>query len=223
MESIMNQPAWNIPPQEIEKRSFAIIDGEAGKHDWDPRSWSVVRRLIHTTADFDYAKDTVISPVALDAGIKALKEGALILTDTKMALNGINRGNLASWDIELLCLVDDERTVRRAREKGFTRSQVAVDLAYEEYVKPGRPTVWVIGNAPTALYRLMEKLEEEPNVPRPHLVVALPVGFVNAYESKRDLAASKLPYFITNLSRKGGSNAAAAVVNAIAKLALNAT
>ena len=215
----MPQPSWSLPPQEIEDRSFAIIDQEAGEHGWDEDSWSVVRRLVHTSADFDYVKDTVISPGALESGAAALRAGALVLTDTKMALNGINKGNLAPYGVDAFCLVDDERTVREAREKGLTRSQVAVDLGFSDYVRPGRPTVWVVGNAPTALCRLMERLEGDPGLQRPALVVWLPVGFVNAYESKRELAASKIPYFITNLSRKGGSNVAAAVVNALAKLA----
>jgi precorrin-8X/cobalt-precorrin-8 methylmutase len=215
----MHQQSWNIPPQEIEDRSFAIIDKEAGEHSWDPASWSVVRRLIHTSADFDYVKDTVISPGAIDSGVAALKAGALILTDTKMALNGINKGNLAPYDVKVLCLVDDERTVKRAKENSFTRSQVAVDLGFSDFVKPDKPTIWVVGNAPTALYRLMERLDENPELQRPALVVGLPVGFVNAYESKRDLKDSKVPFFITNLSRKGGSNVAAATINALAKLA----
>jgi precorrin-8X/cobalt-precorrin-8 methylmutase len=215
----MPQQAWNIPPQEIEDRSFAIIDKEAGDHSWDPKSWSIVRRLIHTSADFDYVKDTVISPGAVESGVDALKKGALILTDTKMALNGINKGNLASYDVTILCLVDDERTVKRAKENSLTRSQVAVDLGFSDYVKPDKPTIWVVGNAPTALYRLMTRLDEDQSLQKPALVVGLPVGFVNAYESKADLSKSKVPYFITNLSRKGGSNVAAAVINALAKLA----
>ncbi|MDR2459605.1 MAG: precorrin-8X methylmutase [Deltaproteobacteria bacterium] len=213
----MEQPSWSIPPQEIENRSFAIIDAEAGEHNFPPDAWSIVRRLIHTSADFDYVKDTVISPGAIESGVAALKKGALILTDTKMALNGINRGNLAPYDTTILCLVDDPRTVTVAKEKGLTRSQVAVDLGFSDYVQEGRPTIWVIGNAPTALYRLMERLKD-PSLPKPALVVGLPVGFVNAFESKRDLSKSGIPYFITNLSRKGGSNVAAATINALAKL-----
>jgi precorrin-8X/cobalt-precorrin-8 methylmutase len=156
----------------------------------------------------------------VESGAAALKEGALVLTDTKMALSGINRPNLASWNVDCFCLVDDERTVRAARESSSTRAQAAVDVAFSDYVTPGRPTVWAVGNAPTALYRLMERLKGDPSLPEPALVVGLPVGFVNAFESKRDLAASGIRRFITNLSRKGGSNVAAAAINALAKLAL---
>ncbi|MDR1039962.1 MAG: precorrin-8X methylmutase [Deltaproteobacteria bacterium] len=213
---------WKIPPAEIEERSFAIIDQEAGQHGWEPAAWTVVRRLVHTSADFDYVKDTVISPGAVEAGVAAIRGGPLILTDTKMALSGVNRSNLASWNAELLCLVDDERVVRAAGETSSTRAQAAVDVAFQEHVTAGRPTIWAVGNAPTALYRLMERLRADPALPEPALVVGLPVGFVNAFESKRDLAASGIRHFITNLSRKGGSNVAAATINALAKLALQA-
>ncbi|MDR2198633.1 MAG: precorrin-8X methylmutase [Deltaproteobacteria bacterium] len=215
----METEAWKIPPQEIERRSFAIIDSEAGPHDWDPEAWTVVRRLVHTTADFDYVKDTVISPGAIESGVRALKNGALVLTDTKMALNGVNKSVLAPHHVEVLCLVDDPRVLSRARETSRTRSQVAVDLAYEERVKEGRDLIFVFGNAPTALYRLLERLEKDPALKRPALVLGFPVGFVNAYESKKELSLSQTPHFITNLSRKGGSNVAAAAVNALAKLA----
>ncbi|MDR1037034.1 MAG: precorrin-8X methylmutase [Deltaproteobacteria bacterium] len=216
----MDTAAWKIPPQEIEERSFAIIDREAGTHGWDPAAWTVVRRLVHTSADFDYVKDTVISPGAVEAGVEAIRGGPLILTDTKMALSGINRSNLASYGADVLCLVDDPRTVEAAADTSSTRSQAAVDVALAHHVKAGRPTVWAVGNAPTALYRLLERLAGDPSLPAPALVIGLPVGFVNAFESKRDLAASGIRHFITNLSRKGGSNVAAAAVNALAKLAL---
>ncbi|MDR2612264.1 MAG: precorrin-8X methylmutase [Deltaproteobacteria bacterium] len=216
----METAAWKIPPAEIEARSFAIIDAEAGPHKWDPASWSVVRRLVHTSADFDYVRDTVISPGAVEAGVAAVKAGPLVITDTKMALNGINRSNLAPFRAEVLCLVDDGRVVSAAGETSSTRAQAAVDVAFRDVVTAGRETVWVFGNAPTALYRLMERLGGDPSLPEPALVIGLPVGFVNAFESKRDLASSGIRHFITNLSRKGGSNVAAAAVNAIAKLAL---
>ncbi|MDR2406014.1 MAG: precorrin-8X methylmutase [Deltaproteobacteria bacterium] len=216
----MDPAAWKMAPQEIESRSFKIIDEEAGSHSWEPQAWTVVRRLIHTSADFDYVKDTVISPGAIESGIEALRKGAQIFTDTKMALNGINRGNLESYGVSVTCLVDDPRVVTRSKESGYTRSQVAVDLVFEEYLSEGKPIIWVFGNAPTALYRLIERLTMDPKLTRPALIVGFPVGFVNAYESKKELSISGLPYFITNLSRKGGSNVAAATINAIAKLSL---
>jgi precorrin-8X/cobalt-precorrin-8 methylmutase len=214
----MNTEAWKIPPQEIEKRSFDIIDQEAGAHGWDQTAWTVVRRLIHTSADFDYVKDTVIKPGSIESGVSALKGGALILTDTKMALNGINKPAISPYGAEVACLVDDERVKARAKETGSTRAQTAVDVAIEDYLKGSRPVVWVFGNAPTALYRLIERMSLSPELPRPALVCGFPVGFVNAYESKKELSESALPYFFTNLSRKGGSNIAAASINALAKL-----
>jgi precorrin-8X/cobalt-precorrin-8 methylmutase len=161
---------------------------------------------------------TVISPGAISAGLEALRAGAAIVTDTKMALCGINAARLAPWGNRLICLIADDRTQRRARETGSTRALAAVDLAHELFFKSAEGGIWVIGNAPTALFRLLEKLESEPNWPRPRLIVGLPVGFVNALESKEALLASPYPH-VSNRSRKGGSNVAAAVVNALADMA----
>jgi precorrin-8X/cobalt-precorrin-8 methylmutase len=136
-----------------------------------------------------------------------------------MALCGINAARLESWGNRLVCLIADEATRRRARETGSTRALAAVDMAHELFFKNGQGGgLWVIGNAPTALFRLLEKLDSEPNWPRPRLIVGLPVGFVNALEAKTALLAGAYPH-ITNRSRKGGSNVAAAVVNALAELA----
>jgi precorrin-8X/cobalt-precorrin-8 methylmutase len=217
----MSSDYWKLKPADIEAKSFAMIDREAGGHDWDPRSWQVVRRLVHTSADFDYVKDMVISPGAIDAGVKALNEGAVVLTDTHMALSGINLRRFGNFGNTMACLVDDARAVNLARESGMTRSMAAVDLAFSSLVGKGRSegAVWVFGNAPTGLLRLLERLSEDPGLPVPRLVVGLPVGFVNALESKKALSQSGLPHFITNLSRKGGSNIAAACLNALSSLA----
>jgi precorrin-8X/cobalt-precorrin-8 methylmutase len=202
----MDCPAWNLAPEDIESRSFAIIDREAGEHGWPPSQWSLVRRLIHTSADFDYARDTVISPGAIEAAISALA--------------GISQARLSLLPkgCQAVCLIGDKETRALARETGVTRALAAVDLAFRLIVQKERPAIWVIGNAPTALYRLLERLEGEPDLPRPALVIGLPVGFVNAYESKMALMSSDLPYYVTNRSRKGGSNAAAAALNALARL-----
>ncbi|MDR2726099.1 MAG: precorrin-8X methylmutase [Candidatus Adiutrix sp.] len=209
---------WKLGPRAIEERSFAIIAAEAGAHDWAEAEWTVVRRLIHTSADFEYVAGTVISPGAVSAGLAALRAGAAVVTDTKMALCGINAAGLATWGNPLVCLIGDEKTKARARETGSTRALAAVDLAHELYFKNAEGGLWVIGNAPTALFRLLEKLESEPDWPRPRLIVGLPVGFVNAVESKAALQASGHPH-ISNRSRKGGSNVAASVVNALIELA----
>jgi precorrin-8X/cobalt-precorrin-8 methylmutase len=212
-------PEWNLPPKTIEERSFAIISAEAGDHHWTEAEWTVIQRLVHTSADFEYVEEAVISSGAISAGMEALRSGAAIVTDTKMALCGINAARLAPWGNRLVCLIADERTRRQARDTGSTRAMAAVDLAHELFFKNIQGGgLWVIGNAPTALFRLLEKMESEPNWPRPRLIVGLPVGFVNAVESKEALQASPYPH-VSNRSRKGGSNVAAAVVNALAELA----
>ncbi len=210
---------WNLQPKVIEDRSFAIITGEAGAHNWNQREWSVIKRLVHTSADFDYVNDTIISPGAIEAGVAAIRAGVPIVTDTKMALCGISAARLAAYGNRLVCLISDERTQKRARETGTTRALAAVDLVYDLFFRQAADGgIWVVGNAPTALFRLLEKLEQEPDRPRPRLIVGLPVGFVNAAESKEALARGGYP-FITNQGRKGGSNVAASVINALAELA----
>jgi precorrin-8X/cobalt-precorrin-8 methylmutase len=216
---------WKLPPKEIETKSFAIIDAEAGAHDWDPTSWSLVRRLVHTSADFDYVKDLVISPGAIEAGIKALLEGSVVITDTNMALSGINLRRLGSFGNTMACLVDDIRVTGMATKTGMTRSMAAVDVSFSSFAHQDRSEgiIWVFGNAPTGLFRLLERLREDPGLPVPRLIVGLPVGFVNALESKNALMNSGLPYFITNHGRKGGSNVAAATINALSALAREAS
>ncbi|MDR1043729.1 MAG: precorrin-8X methylmutase [Candidatus Adiutrix sp.] len=210
---------WNLQPNIIEDRSFSIITDEAGPHDWNPEEWAVIQRMVHTSADFDYVINTVISPGAIKAGVEAIGDGSSIVTDTKMALCGISTARLSSYGNRLICLIDDERTQRRARESGGTRAMAAVDLVYDLFFREAQDGgIWVVGNAPTALFRLLEKLAQEPERPRPRLIVGLPVGFVNASESKEALGASPYPH-ISNRGRKGGSNVAASVINALARLA----
>ncbi len=205
--------AWNLKPDEIEARSFAIIDQEAGEHGFGPEEWSVVRRMIHTSADFDYVKNVRIQARALESGKAALKGGARIVTDTRMAQMGIPLRRLEPFGASVQCLMDDHRVAEQARKNGTTRAVAAVDLAVEN----GPPEIFVIGNAPTALFRLMEHIQAGRAAPA--LVVGLPVGFVNAAESKEALAGLDIPH-ITALGRKGGSNVAASVINALAELCL---
>ena len=204
---------WNLPPGEIERRSFEIIDAESPRHQWDNRSWQVVRRMVHTSADFEYVSSVIMHAKAIDAGIAALQAGKRIVTDTTMALSGLSPGKLKPFNIEKACLIGDEATARLAKERNTTRAAAAIDLALEQ----GGVGIFVIGNAPTALFRLLEQVERGANPP--DLIVGLPVGFVNAAESKDALAQSSIPH-ITNKSRKGGSNVAASVVNALAGLAV---
>jgi precorrin-8X/cobalt-precorrin-8 methylmutase len=201
-----------MKPEEIEAQSFAIIDGEAGPHGFSPEAWQIVRRIIHTSADFDYLRTIRIHPEAIAAGIAAIRGGCRIVTDTNMARTGIRRADLARFGAEALCRMDDPAIHAAARRADTTRAEAAVDAAAAE-VAGG---IYVVGNAPTALLRLIELVQAHRA--QPALIVGFPVGFVNAAESKAALTALDHP-FITNVGRKGGSNVAAAVVNALLLLA----
>jgi precorrin-8X/cobalt-precorrin-8 methylmutase len=202
----------HLRPEEIEAESFRIIDEEVVRHKWSPSEWPVVRRAIHTTADFDYARDMKFSPDAVARGIEALRSGRGIVTDTTMALAGINKRLLAHFKIAASCFVADPEVSEEAEKEGITRSIAAMRKAASG---PGNG-IFAIGNAPTALFELLRLIREESLWP--DLVIGLPVGFVGAEESKEQLVLAGplhgIP-FITNLGRKGGSNVAAAVVNAL--------
>jgi precorrin-8X/cobalt-precorrin-8 methylmutase len=203
-----------MKPEEIETESFRIIDAEAGDHGWANDEWHVVRRLIHTSADFEYARNTVFSEGAVDQAIAALKSGCGIVTDTTMVLSGISKARLAAFGSRVTCHVADPDVAERAKRDGITRSIAAMRKA----VADPNNRIFVIGNAPTALFELLRLTAE--GQARPVLIIGLPVGFVGAEESKIALAATEYPVpFITNMGRKGGSNVAAAVVNALAILA----
>jgi len=203
-----------MKPEEIESESFRIIDAEAGDHDWNDDEWQVVRRAIHTSADFEYARSTVFSEGAIDQAIAALKSGYGIVTDTTMVLSGISKAKLSTFGNRVCCHVADPDVAELAKQEGITRSIAAMRKAAAD---PDN-RIFVIGNAPTALFELLRLTEE--GLAQPALIIGLPVGFVGAEESKNALAATDLPVpFITNMGRKGGSNVAAAVVNALAILA----
>ncbi|MBE0502593.1 MAG: precorrin-8X methylmutase [Desulfuromonadales bacterium] len=206
----------HLRPEEIEAESFRIIDSEAGAHGWSAAEWPIVRRAVHTSADFDYVRDLVIAPTALAKGITALRRGRTIVTDTRMAKAGITAARLDPFGIEVRCLVDDPVVAKSAKRLGVTRSLLAMRTA----VQVEDAGIFVIGNAPTALFELLRLIREEGV--RPDLIVGLPVGFVGAAESKAELLAMAADYqlpMITNRGRKGGSNVAAAVVNALLILA----
>lgn len=199
-------------PEEIEALSFGIIEEEAGTHAFGPRQWQVVRRMIHTSADFDYLKTVRFHKEAIDAGLASIKQGNTIFTDTNMARIGIRKNDLAAYGCEVHCLMNDPDVARMASESGSTRARVAVDRA----ARMMNGGIYVVGNAPTALLRLIELIGQGRAAPA--LVVGLPVGFVNAAESKVALLETEIPY-ITNTGRKGGSNLAASVVNALVIMA----
>lgn len=199
-------------PDEIEKTSFAIIEEEAGEHGFTPDQWAVVARMIHTSADFEYLDTVRIHPGAVDAGIAALKQGVAVITDTNMVLAGLRKKDLAGFGCEAACFMASQEIADMAEKNGTTRAEAAVDVAAEAMAGG----IYVVGNAPTALMRLIALIRQ--GRANPALVVGFPVGFVNAAESKAQLLTVDTPY-ITNTGRKGGSNVAAAVVNSLILLA----
>ena len=203
-----------MKPEEIEDESFRIIDAEAGDHGWPNAEWQLVRRAIHTSADFDYIQSMVFSENVIEKAVAALKSGAGIVTDTNMALAGISKPRLAALGCAVSCHVADRDVAEQARARGITRSIAAMRKAAEN----SDNRIFVIGNAPTALFELLRLIGT--GQAKPALIIGLPVGFVGAEESKNALASGthSIP-FITNIGRKGGSNVAAAVVNALAILA----
>ena len=203
---------WNLKPEDIESKSFEIIEAEAPEHDWAPEAWTIVRRMIHTSADFEYVTGTRIHESAIEAGVKAINGGRAIFTDTRMAQAGISKARLSPFGVKTDCLIDHPDVADQAKKTGTTRAAAAVDLAADR-VEGG---IYVVGNAPTALFHLLELIKD--GRAKPGLVIGLPVGFVNAAESKEALLDCPVPY-VTNVGRKGGSNVAAAVVNALADIA----
>jgi precorrin-8X/cobalt-precorrin-8 methylmutase len=201
-----------MKPHEIEAKSFAIIDAEAGPHNFAPDEWKIVRRMIHTTADFEYMQMVRISNNAVAAGVNAIQNGCIVITDTNMAKTGIRKDLLAGFGSRCECLMADPRVAEQATERGVTRARVAVEKA-AQIMENG---IYVVGNAPTALLHLLDMINNK--AANPALVVGLPVGFVNAAESKAALVETKIPY-ISNVGRKGGSNVAASVINALALIA----
>ncbi len=201
-----------MKPSDIEALSFRIIDAEAGPHAYSEAEWSIVRRMIHTSADFEYMHTVRMHPQAISTGINALQSGRNIVTDTSMAWAGIRKSDIYRFGGSVECLIGDSTVAKLAKESGCTRAMAAVDAA----VPLMRGGIYVIGNAPTALLRLMELIRS--GEAHPALVVGLPVGFVNAAESKSELEQMDLPH-ITNVGRKGGSNVAASIINALAIMA----
>lgn len=197
-----------IKPMEIEKRSFAIITELLGDKQPSPENEAVVKRVIHTTADFDYADNLIFSEGAVAKGIEALRNGCDIVTDTKMALAGINKTILTKLGGTAHCFISDEDVAAEAKERGVTRALVSMEKA----AKLEKPCIFAIGNAPTALVSLKELMEAGKL--RPALIIAVPVGFVNVVESKELILQSAVPHIVAR-GRKGGSNVAAAICNAL--------
>ena len=202
-----------VDPLEIERKSMRIIDEEAPEpRPFEGEEWTVVRRMIHTSADFEMLQKVKFHPDALETGKRALASGCEIFTDTMMANVGISKWRMQPLGCRVVTMVHDERAVERASRENISRSIAAVDLAAEN---PGI-RVFVIGNAPTALLRLLELAEL--GLVSPALIVGMPVGFVNAAESKALLAKQSPAPYVTIEGRKGGSALAASVINALARL-----
>ena len=197
-----------IAPMDIEKRSMEIISETLGSRVLDPENEAVIKRVIHSTADFDFADTLTFSEHAVTKGIEALRSGCDIVTDTQMAKAGINKRILASLGGEVHCFMSDPDVAEEAKARGITRAAVSMEKA----AKLAKPCIYAIGNAPTALFALRELIDSgQLNAA---LIIAVPVGFVNVVESKELIIASSVPY-IAARGRKGGSPVAAAICNAM--------
>ena len=197
-----------VNPLEIEERSFAIITELLGDHQPDEETAPVVKRVIHTTADFDYRENLVFSEHAVRKGIEALRQGCHIVTDTHMAMAGINKAVLGRLGGEVHCFMADPDVAEEAKARGITRAAVSM----ERSAALGRPCVFAIGNAPTALLALRDLMDAGKVTPA--LIIGVPVGFVNVVESKERILGCDAPYIVAR-GRKGGSNVAAAICNAL--------
>ena len=194
----------------IEKQSFDIIESEIGNHDYSKDEWIVVRRVIHATADFDFARSDKImfSKDAIESAYLAFSKKTHIVTDVEMVLHGINKKSLSDIGLTGVCMINDPKIKEASRLANKTRSE----LAMREAAKMINEGVVIIGNAPTALYEVIAMIKERKVSPL--LVIGIPVGFVSAVESKVDLSTLEIP-FITNKGRKGGSSAASSIINSL--------
>ena len=203
----MNIELEQVTPMEIERRSFEIIESEL-PHPLDPQLAPIIKRVIHTSADFEYADTLCFSPDVVNKALAAIRSGACIVTDTNMGKAGINKKTLAKHGGEVFCFMADEDVAAMAKANGTTRAVASMDKA----ASLDRPLIFAIGNAPTALIRLYELMEAGKL--RPELIIGVPVGFVNVVQSKELIMTADVPYIVAR-GRKGGSNVAAAICNAL--------
>lgn len=198
----------NVQPQEIEKKSFEIITQELGNTPLIPGTEMIVKRCIHTSADFDYAENLCFSEGAVEKAREAIRNGVSIVTDTQMAKAGINKKTLAKYGGQVHCFMSDEDVAQTAKANGTTRATACIDKA----AAMGENFIFAIGNAPTALVRLYELIQEGKI--HPALIIGVPVGFVNVVQSKELIMKTDVPYIVAK-GRKGGSNIAACICNAL--------
>ncbi len=199
--------------QSIEDASMQVIENEIGSHPYNEMEWPIVRRVIHSTADFDFARDNAIifHKDAIRSGIMALKVGCSLVVDVNGVVGLLNKQNSKNFGNNVVCKISDPEIMQQAQKENKTRSQMSMRIASPE-IDGG---IIVIGNAPTALLEVIQMIKE--NIVKPALVIGMPVGFISASESKEELRKIDVP-FITNKGRKGGSSSAAAIVNALYKL-----
>lgn len=229
----MNTELEQVLPAQIEKRSFEIITEELGDRALVPGTEPVVKRCIHTSADFDYADNLVFSENVVEKALSALRRGASIVTDTQMAKAGINKKKLAQYGGQVYCFMSDEDVAEAARENGTTRAAASMEKAARMFQRnhgqadtadrplncqevPGDEApglIFAVGNAPTALIRLYELIREGRLAPE--LIIGVPVGFVNVVQSKEMILELKDTPYIVARGRKGGSNIAACICNAL--------
>lgn len=199
-----------VRPEDIEKRSMQIITSELNGRTWPEPQFSIVKRCIHTSADFDYADNLTFSEDAAQIGVDAIRNGADIVTDTKMAAAGINKKKLAAYGGSVHCFISDDDVAVEAKSRGCTRATVCMERGAE--IAKEKPVIFAIGNAPTALVRLAELIDAGEIGPA--LIIGAPVGFVNVVESKETILERGIP-FIVPRGRKGGSNIAATICNSM--------
>lgn len=197
-----------VKPHEIEKKSMEMITKELGDRTFLEPDFSVIKRCIHTSADFDYADNLKFSKDAVQIGIEALRRGAHIVTDTNMAAAGINKKKIKQYGGAVHCFMAEEEVAKQATQRGITRASVCMEIGAK---LPGE-IIFAVGNAPTALIALYEMIQK--GLVNPALIIGVPVGFVNVVESKELIMKASVPYIVAK-GRKGGSNIAAAICNAM--------
>lgn len=204
----MREKLENVKPKDIETRSFEIITQELGERKLPEDAELIIKRCIHTSADFDYADKLCFSEGAVKKALEAIRSGACVVTDTQMAKAGINKKALAKWGGEVYCFMSDDDVAAAAKAAGSTRASASMEKA----AAMGIPFIYAVGNAPTALVSLYDLIEQKKVSPL--LIIGVPVGFVNVVQSKELIMTADVPYIVAK-GRKGGSNIAACIVNAL--------
>ena len=199
--------------QSIEDASMQVIEREIGSHSYNKKEWPIVRRVIHSTADFDFARENAIvfHKDAIESGLNAVKSGCSIVVDVNGVAGLLNKQNTKKFGNNVICRISDPEITRQVQESNKTRAQMSMRMSSSD-IDEG---LVVIGNAPTALFEVIQMVKED--ITSPALIVGMPVGFISAAESKEELRKVDIP-FITNKGRKGGSPSAAAIVNALFKM-----